>query len=269
MAHVHAELVFRNVECLETIFEGLRTKRVALWVENNMSQDLCSFLEFAAKTRWSRRREVAVVKTEDSEGRRIPGVTTNKKGCLVEHALRALERNVFLVHQFSTQSRLVHAKYSVLAEGEERAVADIIDRIDRGGGSPTAAAGASTSAEAAEAGRTRAFPDVSELLPTEDDRKSTLKTLVRQAEQYAYDPRTNSYSGKKRASIAPLAAAGAMHRERDDMTTALILGLGWLHSNMTVVEDAADLPVPVQRVWRGMAVGAAAASAAGTGVPSH
>lgn len=369
MANVHAELIVRNVECLEKIFGGLKTKRLVLWVENNMSQDLCSFLEMAAKTRWSQRRVVAMVKSEDSEGRKIPGVTTNKKGCLVEHALRALERNVFLVQQFSTQARIVHQKFSVLAEGEDRAVAEIIDRIDRdrfpkaipdtrdfsksfsatvasaaatqkrgrrrrrrdreddeekenddddyydatvatppsrrqreqqrrrprrpkrfftddsSSSSSSSSSFSSSSSSSSSSGeeandaapvakrkrkkkaiddeqvadgqprvesgrraaidlqrrqRTYAYPDVSAMLPTEEDRKTTLKTLVRQAEQYVYDPKGKTYSGKKIG-------------ERDDMTTALILGLGWLHSNMSVVEDT-DLPVHVQRVWRSVGV---------------
>ena len=361
MAHVHAELVYRNVECLERLFPGLANKRLVLWVENNLSQDLCSFLEYSAKTRWSRRRVVAMVKTEDSEGRKIPGVTTNKKGCLVEHALRALERNVFLVRQFSTQARIVHAKFAVLADGEDRAVADIVARIDadrapapllhlgddpveqeeereeqppqrrrrrrRPSLSPPPPPAPATSGavgpsrkrkrstdedddddddddevdgmededqgEAYEDDedvsddeldlddpdgrgdsrgqrphlrrsrpfrrrrqqkrrrkrRTLAFPDVSEMFPTEEDRKTVLKTLVRQADQYVYDPTTGSISGKRRK-------LGGI--ERDDMTTALLLALGWAHSNMTVIEDDQEVPVPVTRIWHDVAAANAA-----------
>ena len=61
-------------------------------------------------------------------------------------------------------------------------------------------------------------------------------------EQYVYDPRAKTYSGKKIG-------------ERDDMTTALILGLGWLHSDMSAVEDT-ELPVHEQEVWRGVGIDA-------------
>lgn len=277
MSYVHAELIVRNVEYLESIFQGLKEKPVVLWVENNSSQAICHFLELAVKTRWCTRRRVGMIKSEDAEGRKIPGVTTSKKGCLVEYALQALERNVFLLEQFSTQARIVAAKYSVLDEGRDGAVNGIIDKIDRDylprqvvpataaarrwrwqprrqgqsnhqrGGVVVEELEESDYEEQDEEGgdgfpnvirrhrRRHAcpFPDISDITPNEEDRKTTLKTLVRQMEHYAYDPKSKTYSGKKGGNV-------------DDLATTVLLALGWQFSNPSVVQDFA-LPVPVQR----------------------
>ena len=249
MAHVHAELVYRNVECLERLFDGLKSKRLVLWVENNLSQDLCSFLEMAVKNRWSTSRSVAMVKTENSEGRRVPGITTNKKGCLIGHALRALESNVFLARQFSTQARILESKYSLLAEGES-AVSRMLERIDDGDGGGGGGGGGGAALPSNDRRRKRAFslPDISEVLPTEDDRKATLKTLVRQTDKFVYNPKTRHYSGK----------GGG---ERDDMLSSLLHGLGWLHSRMNVILDD-QLPVPVRcGTWQRFVAAAATAGA--------
>lgn len=103
MTAIHRDLILYNLRHLERTYPILKRAEITVWVENNLTQDLCRALEMEIKLKYGNTgRIINMVKTQSTEGTVLPGITTRHKKSLIQHTLTALVRCVYFLDQFST-----------------------------------------------------------------------------------------------------------------------------------------------------------------------
>ena len=219
MMAVHRDLILYNLRNLERTYPLLRRAEIALWIENNLTQDLCRALEIEIKRKYANTgRIVNMVKMQSTEGTVLPGVTTRHKKSLVQHTLSALVRCVYWVDQFSTMTDVIKERYAVLKDAGE-SVAEIVAHIDH----PNRLTG--------NAIADVTLLDLSHLIPTQQSIRMTLRELVTQMGAFTYHASQNFYSGKTSST-------------RDDLVMSVILAISWQFTSMNLIMDG-SLPVAV------------------------
>lgn len=219
MTAIHRDLILYNLRHLERTYPTLKRAEITLWIENNLTQDLCRALEMEIKLKYSHTgRIINMVKTRTTEGNVVPGITTRQKKSLVQHTLTALVRCVYFLDLFSTMTDIVKERYSVLKTAGE-SVAEIVAQLDNPTGYDH------------EGIANIELPDLSALVPTQESIRSTRKELVTQMGAFTYHPTRDCYSGKT-------------HSTRDDLVMAVILAVGWQFASLNVIVDG-RLPLTV------------------------
>ena len=219
MTAIHRDLVLYNLKHLERTYPTLKRAEITLWIENNLTQDLCRALETEIKLKYCQTgRIVNMVKTQSTEGTVLPGITTRQKKSLVQHTLTALVRCVYFLDQFSTMTDVVKERYSVLKNAGE-SVVEIVAQLDNPRGYDHKGI---ADVE---------LPDLSALVPTQESIRSTRKELVTQMGAFTYHTARDRYSGKTSST-------------RDDLVMAVILATGWQFVSLNVIVDG-RLPLTV------------------------
>lgn len=219
MTAIHRDLIIYNLRHLERTYPALKRAEVTVWVENNLTQDLCRALEMEIKLKYSNTgRIINMVKTRSTEGTVLPGITTRHKKSLIQHTWTALVRCVYFLDQFSTMGDIVKERYAVLKNAGE-SVAEIVAHLDN----PVR----SDSKGVANI----VLPDLSHLVPTQESIRATRKELVTQMGAFTYHVARDRYSGKTCST-------------RDDLVMSVILGIGWQFASLNVIVDG-RLPMTV------------------------
>lgn len=212
MTSIHRDLILYNLRHLERTYPILKRAEITVWIENNLTQDLCRALEIEIKLKYvNTGRIVNMVKTRSTEGTVLPGITTRQKKSLIQHTLSALVRCVYWVDQFSTMTDIVKERYAVLKTAGE-SVAEIVAHLDH----PTGLEHKGIASIA--------LPDLSHRIPTQESIRSTRKELVTQMGAFAYHPSRDSYSGKTSST-------------RDDCMMSVITAIGWQFVSLNVIVD--------------------------------
>lgn len=220
MTAIHRDLIIYNLRHLERTYPVLKRPEITVWIENNLTQDLCRALEIEIKLAYSQTgRIINVVKTQSTEGTVLPGITTRHKKSLVQHTLSALVRCVYFVDQFSTMKDIVKERYAVLKNPGE-SVAELVAQLDN----PLR----SDSKGIADV----VLPDLSHLVPTQESIRVTRKELVTQMGAFTHHVARERYSGKTCST-------------RDDLVMAVILAIGWQFASLNVIVDG-RLPLTVK-----------------------
>ena len=219
MTAIHRDLILYNLRNLERVYPILKWAEITVWIENNLTQDLCCALEMEIKMKYANTgRTINMVKTKSTEGVVLPGVTTRQKKSLVQHTLSALVRCVYWVDQFSTMSDIIKERYAILKSAGE-SVEDIVAHLDHPKGLHNNGIA------------NIVLPDLGHLVPSQESIRVTLKELVTQMDAFTYHPARDRYSGKTSST-------------RDDLVMAVILAIGWQFASLNVIVDG-RLPVAV------------------------
>lgn len=219
MTAIHRDLVLYNLKNLERTYPMLRRPEITVWIENNLTQDLCRALEMEIKLRYvNTGRIVNMVKTQSTEGTILPGIATRQKKSIVQHALSAMVRCVYWVDQFSTMTDIIKERFAVLKTAGE-SVAEILAQLDQP--KRTEQNGIASIV----------LPDLSHLVPTQESIRKTLKEILTQMNAFRYNPARDSYSGKTSST-------------HDDALSAVMLGIGWQVGSYNVIIDG-RFPVAV------------------------
>lgn len=219
MTAIHRDLIIYNLRHLERTYPILKRAEITVWVENNLTQDLCRALEMEIKLKYSSTgRIINMVKTRSTEGTVLPGITTRHKKSLIQHTLTALVRCVYFLDQFSTVGDIVKEQYAVLKNAGE-SVAEIVAHLDN----PVRCDSKGVA--------NIVLPDLSHLVPTQESIRATRKELVTQMGAFTYHVARDRYSGKTCST-------------RDDLVMSVILAIGWQFASLNVIVDG-RLPMTV------------------------
>lgn len=219
MLAIHRDLILYNLRHLERTYPILKRAEITLWIENNLTQDLCCAIEIEIKLKYSNTgRIINMVKTQSTQGTVLPGITTRQKKSLVQHTLSALVRCVYFLDQYSTMTDIIKERYAVLKTAGE-SVAEIVARLE------------DTTRIENKGIASLALPDLSHLVPTQESIRATRKELVTQMGAFTYNASRDRYSGKTCST-------------RDDLVMALILAIGWQFVSLNVIVDG-RLPMTV------------------------
>ena len=219
MTAIHRDLILYNLRNIERLYPILKRAEITIWIENNLTQDLCRALELEIKMKYvNTGRTINMVKTRSVEGSVLPGITTRQKKSLVQHTLSALVRCVYWVDQFSTMTEIIKERYAILKTAGE-SVAEIVAHLDHPRGLQH------------DGIANVVLPDLSELVPTQESIRATLEELVTQMDSFTYHAARDCYSGKTSST-------------RDDLVMAVILAIGWQFVSLNVIVDG-RLPLTV------------------------
>lgn len=221
MTAIHRDLIIYNLRHLERTYPILKRAEITVWVENNLTQDLCRALEMEIKLKYSSTgRIINMVKTRSTEGTVLPGITTRHKKSLIQHTLTALVRCVYFLDQFSTVGDIVKERYAVLKNAGE-SVAEIVAHLDN----PVRCDSKGVA--------NIVLPDLSHLVPTQESIRATRKELVTPMGAFTYHVARDRYSGKTCST-------------RDDLVMSVILAIGWQFASLNVIVDG-RLPMTVAK----------------------
>lgn len=196
---IHADLVISTLETVLRMYPSLNSKQIQLFIEANLSQDLCVYVQLIVKEHFASimpHLKIGIVKQHDSYGNPMPGVLTRHKENLVYYFKRLLDDGkVFIANQICTVGRLLQVKYRYTKEEH----------------------------------RTRY--GIGDLWPTESDMTSVVKVFMQQACDFRCYRRGNStiYTGKRNRKGTSVV---------DDLIMAVIIAIAWalLPCNTYVIE---------------------------------